>query len=277
MWWTRERRGMTDLATDAYRERPDALATVRGEGPPVVCFHGNLMDRTVYHPQVEALSDDYRVASVDFRARTDHWQGPYGIPDLVEDALAAMEGLGMDDPVFVGTSMGGFTGLRLAVEHPDRLSGLVLVDSMAEPHTDAERERYGGMADQLQEADRVPESLAEAAAQFLFGPTTFEENPELPRRWIRRWQTYHPQAVYHEVYSWLERPGTADRLEELSVPTLVLHGEEDQSIDPERARPVAEAAPDSRTVTVPDCGHTPTVEAPEATSDALRSFLDEVA
>jgi pimeloyl-ACP methyl ester carboxylesterase len=277
MWWFPERACMTDLATAAYRERTDALATVRGGGPDVVCFHGNLMDRTVYHPQVAALSDDYRVASVDFRARTDLWQGPYGIPDLVEDALAAMDGLGMDDPVFVGTSMGGFTGLRLAIEHPDRLAGLVLVDSMAEPHTEAEREQYAGMADQLRNADAVPRSLAEAAAHFLFGPTTFEQRPGLPERWIDRWTTYHPQAVYHEVYSWLERPGTADRLDELSVPALVLHGEEDQSIAPERAAPVAEAAPDGRTVTIPDCGHTPTVEAPEATSEALRSFLEEVA
>jgi pimeloyl-ACP methyl ester carboxylesterase len=267
---------MTDTATAMYRERVDALATERGEGPPVVCFHGNLMDRTAYHPQVDGLSEDYRVATVDFRARTDHWKGPYGVPDLVDDALAAMDGLGMDEPVFVGTSMGGFTGLRLAIEHPDRLAGLVLVDSMAEPHTDAERERYGGMADQLEAADAVPQSLAAAAAHFLFGPTTFEENPALPERWVDRWRTYHPQAVYHEVYSWLERPGTADRLDELSVPTLVLHGEEDQSIDPERAAPVAEAAPDGRMVTIPDCGHTPTVEAPEATNRALRSFLEEV-
>lgn len=268
---------MTDPATAAYRERVDALVTDRGEGPPVLCLHGNLMDRTVFDPQVDALSDDYRVASMDLRARTDNWQGPYGIPDLVEDALAAMEGLGMERPVLAGMSMGGFTGLRLAVEHPDRLRGLVLVDSMASPHDDADQARYGGMADQLQGADAVPASLAEAAAHFLFGPTTFEERPALPERWIRRWQTYEPEAVYHEVYSWVDRPGVPDRLDELTTPTLVLHGEEDQSIAPERAAPVAEAAPDGRMVTLPDVGHTPTVEAPEATTDAIRSFLDDVA
>jgi pimeloyl-ACP methyl ester carboxylesterase len=268
---------MADAATRAYRERADALTTDRGDGPPVLCLHGNLMDRTVYRPQVEALADDYRMVSCDFRARTDHWQGPYGVPDLVDDALAAIRGLGLERPVLVGTSMGGFTGLRLAVEHPDRLAGLVLVDSMAEPHTDEERERYGSMADQLRDADVLPESLAEAAAHFLFGPTTFAERPAVPQRWIDRWQTYHPQAVYHEVYSWLERPGTADRLDELSVPTLVLHGEEDRSLAPERAAPVADAAPDGRMVTIPDAGHTPTVERPAATTEALASFLDEVA
>lgn len=267
---------MTDPVTEAYRERVDALATDRGEGPPVLCLHGNLMDRTVFRPQVEALSENYRVVALDFRARTEHWQGPYGIPDLVEDVLAAVDGLGMDRPVLVGMSMGGFTGLRLAVEDPDHLAGLALVDSMAEPHTDAEREQYGGMADELRNADAIPRSLAEAAAHFVFGPSTFERQPELPERWIDRWSTYHPQAVYHEVYSWVERPGVAHRLDELSVPTLVLHGEEDQSIEPERAAPVAEAAPDGRMVTVPEAGHTPTVERPEPTTAALRTFLDDV-
>lgn len=267
---------MTDTVTRAYRERVDALTTVRGEGAPVLCLHGNLMDRTVFRPQFEALADDYRVIALDFRARTDHWQGPYGIPDLVEDVLAALDGLAMDKPVLIGMSMGGFTGLRLAIEHPDRLAGLALVDSMADPHTDAEREQYGGMADQLRDADAIPRSLAEAAAHFIFGPTTFERQPELPERWIDRWTTYHPQAVYHEVYSWLERPGVADRLDELSVPTLVVHGEEDQSIEPERAAPVADVVPDGQMVTIRDAGHTPTVERPEPTTEALRSFLDDV-
>jgi len=70
--------------------------------------------------------------------------------------------------------------------------------------------------------------------------------------------------------------GVADRLDELSVPTLVVHGEDDQSIEPERAAPVAEAAPDGRLVTVPDADHTPTVERSEPTTEALRSFLDDV-
>ena len=259
-----------------YRERADAVTTDRGEGPPVLCAHGTLMDRTMFAPQVRALSDDYRVTAYDLRARTEHWAGPYGIDDLVADSLAVQDGLGMDAPVFVGMSMGGFTALRLAVEHPERLSGLVLIDSMPEPHSAAERDQYGGMVDPLVDADAVPESLAEAAAHFLFGPTTIEESPELVERWIDRWLTYRPGAVYHEVHSWLDRPGVADRLDDLSVPTLVVHGQEDQSIDPERAAPVADAAPDGRLVTISDAGHTSNLERPDAVTEAIRSFLAEV-
>lgn len=267
---------MTQLATEMYRHRADALATDVGEGPVLLCAHGTLMDRTMFRPQQDALGDDYRVVAYDLRARTEHWAGPYDLDDLADDCEALVDGLGLDRVVLCGMSMGGFMGLRFALRNPDRLAGLVLVDSMPEPHTQAEREQYGGFIDELPESEPIPEWLAETSAPLLFGPTTMDENEALVERWLDRWLTYHPQAVYHEVSSWLDRPGVLDRLDDLSVPTLVVHGEEDQSIDPERAEPVAEAAPDGRMVTVPGAGHSSNLERPGPVNDALRSFLAHV-
>jgi len=265
-----------DLPADAYRTRPGPFVTDRGDGPPILFAHGTLMDRTMFAPQIEALAPEYRAAAFDFRARTEFWAGPYDLDDLVADTLAVADGLAMDAPVLAGMSMGGFTALRYALQHPDRLSGLVLIDSAAEAHDEADREQYGGMVADLPEADRISRGLAEASAHFLFGETTTAERPALVESWVERWQTYVPESVYHEVHSWLDRPGVADRLDEIAAPTLVIHGEEDRSLPVEDAARMAEALPDGRMARIPAAGHTSTLENPGAVTDAVDSFLGSV-
>jgi pimeloyl-ACP methyl ester carboxylesterase len=263
----------TDLPADAYRTRPEPFVTDRGDGPPILFAHGTLMDRTMFAPQIEALAPEYRAAAFDFRARTEFWAGPYDLDDLVGDTLAVADGLGMDAPVLAGMSMGGFTALRYALQHPDRLSGLVLIDAGAEPYDEADREQYGGMVADLPDADRISRGLAEASAHFLFGETTTAETPELVERWVSRWETYVPEGVYHEVHSWLDRPGVADRLDEIDVPTLVVHGEEDRSLPIDGAERMADTIPDAELVRVPESGHTATLERPDVVSEAIAAFL----
>ncbi|MFC4543554.1 alpha/beta fold hydrolase [Halosolutus amylolyticus] len=265
-----------ETATAMYRHRTDAVSTTVGEGPPIVFAHGTLMDRTMFDPQLDALSDGYRATAYDLRARTDRYAPGYDLWDLADDCAAVLDGLGHDSAVLAGMSMGGFMGLRFALAYPDRVDGLVLIDSMAAPHEPQERETYGALVDPLEGSRTgVSEALAEGVTQYLFGETTREETPELVAEWVRRWQTYPGDAVYHELHSWLSRPDLSDRLAEIDVPVLIVHGEEDPSIDPSRAEPMLEELPDARMELIPGAGHTSNLERPEPVNEAIRSFLDE--
>lgn len=266
---------MGDPATEMYRARADALATEAGSGPELLCAHGSLMDRTMYAPQLEALSDEYRVAAYDLRARTERAETPYDLWDLVEDCRAVVEGLEMDRPVLAGMSMGGFMALRYAIEYPDEVSGLVLIDAISEPHPDDDVELYRGMIDQIRDDESVPENTARTSSHFLFGETTREERSDLVERWIDRWTTYPGESVYQEISSWLDRDDVTDQLEALNVPALVVHGEEDASLDVEQAEPMAEAL-DARMDVIPEAGHSSNLEQPGAVNDSIREFLEEV-
>lgn len=265
-----------DRATQMYRHRADAIATDRGDGPPVVFSHGTLMDRTMFAPQVAALADEYRVVAYENRARTEHWVGPYDLDDLVEDAAALMDAKGIEECVLGGMSMGGFMALRFALEHPDRLRGLILVDSMAQAHTDEEREEYRGMLEMVEAAGRVPEDIAEAASGLLFGETTHVEHPDLVDAWVNRWLTYPPEAVVHELESWLDRPSLSDRLDKIDVPVLVVHGEEDAALEIERAEPMVDGLPDARMARISNAGHSSNLERPEPVNEAIEEFLADV-
>ncbi|QCW03807.1 alpha/beta fold hydrolase [Natrinema pallidum] len=265
-----------ETATAMYRTRTDALTTDVGEGQPVVFAHGTLMDRTMFAPQLEALRDGYRAVAYDLRARTDRYAPGYGLRELADDCDALLDGIGEDSAVIAGMSMGGFMGLRFALEYPERVDGLVLIDSMAAPHTAEERAVYGDLVEPLDGShEATPRELADGVTGYLFGETTREENPELVETWVNRWATYPGAAVYHELHSWLDRPDVTDRLSEIDVPVLIVHGEEDPSIAPSRAEPMLEELPDAEMELIPEAGHTANLEGAEAANDAIRSFLDE--
>ena len=263
-------------ATERYRHRPETVITDRGDGPPVVFAHGTLMDRTMFDPQIDALCEEYRTVAYDLRARTDQYAGPYDLYDLADDADALTDALDIDSFVLCGMSMGGFMALRFAERYPDQLEGVVLIDAIAEPHTETEREQYDKMAAQAREDGAFSEFMVDVATNQLFGATTLEENSTLVEHWVERWQTYPTEAFYHEMHSWLDRPDFTDRLSDIEVPVLSVHGTEDISLEPERTESMLEALPNARQALIPEAGHSSNTENPDAANDAIREFLDDV-
>ncbi|RJT03386.1 alpha/beta fold hydrolase [Halococcus sp. IIIV-5B] len=266
----------SDTATERYRVRPETVVTDRGDGPAVVFAHGTLMDRTMFDPQVEALADDFRTVAYDLRARTDQYASSYDLYDLADDVDALCDGLDLDTVVLCGMSMGGFMALRFAERYPERLDGLVLIDSMAESYTEVEREQYGQLAEQARAEGKFTEPGVTVARDGLFGETTRAENPALPDRWVERWRTYPAEGFYREMHSWLNQPDFTPKLSGIDVPVLSIHGEEDASIAPERTEPMLDALPNARQELIPEAGHSSNLENPEAVNEALRGFLNDV-
>lgn len=259
-----------------YRHRTETVSVERGEGPPIVFSHGTLMDWTMFQPQLAALSDDYRVVAYNSRARTDNWQGPYDLDDLARDCRALMDARDVDSCVLAGMSMGGFMALRFALQYPDMLEGIVLIDSMAKPHPQEDQDQYEEMIENARDAGDIPEPMADIVSNLLFGSTSIEERTDLVEHWKDRWLTYPGQAVYNETKSWLHRPGVEDRLDEIDVPVLIVHGEEDISLEPEMAKPMADQLPDARMEMIPEAGHSSNTENPEPVNAAIREFLADV-
>ena len=265
-----------DVATERYRLRPETVSTDRGEGPAIVFAHGTLMDRTMFDPQLDALADEYRTVAYDLRARTDQYATDYDLYDLADDADALTDALDIDSFVLCGMSMGGFMALRFAERYPDQLEGVVLIDAIAEPHTDDEREQYRQMANQAREDGAFADFMLDVAKNQLFGATTLEENPALVEHWVERWQTYPTEGFYREMHSWLDRPDFTDELSDIHTPVLSVHGKEDISLEPERTESMLDELPDARQELIPEAGHSSNTENPEAATAAIRSFLEDV-
>lgn len=260
-------------ATERYRQRPKTVVTDRGEGPPVVFAHGMLTDRTLFEPQLTALSETYRTIAYDLRARTDRYEGPYDLYALADDLAALLDALDIESIVLAGISMGGFMALRFIERYPEHVKGLILINSMAEAHTEREQEEYRLLAEQVREKGMQNDSLLDIARKKLFGKTTLDERPDLVEHWVDRWRTYPAEAVYHEMHSWIDRPNVTNMLSDITVPVLSVHGKENTVLAPERTTATLEALPCAQQELISAAGHSAPVERPVPVNHAVQDFL----
>ena len=91
------------------------------------------MDHTMFAPQIEALEDRYRIIAYNHRARTDRWAETYDLGDLANDCRQVLDERGIEKCVLGGMSMGGFMAFEFARMWPERLEGLILIDTKAAP------------------------------------------------------------------------------------------------------------------------------------------------
>ena len=175
-----------------------------------------------------------------------------------------------------GMSMGGFMAIELALAHPDRLDGMIVIDAMAEGYSSEEQELFGAQFDKLDIDGSVPRDWAEWVAPFIFGPKTFETSPALIESWVEKWCAYPGRAVRNEALSWIAKEDRTEAIRAIKTPTLIVHGEDDPVLRLERAAPMADLIPNARLAAIPDAGHSANLENPGPVNEAIRDFLAEV-
>ena len=116
---------------------PEAAAhwTVAGpvDGPPIVFVHGAMMGRSVWQPQIDALSDRYRCITVDLPGHGTQRDSAFTLEIAAAGVLRAIDEAAGGRAVVVGSSLGGYTAMLVAGGHPDRVRGLVIAGSTREP------------------------------------------------------------------------------------------------------------------------------------------------
>lgn len=246
-----------------------------GEGPTVVFAHGLLWSGKMYRFQVEALRGTYRCITFDFRGQG---QSPvadsgYDMDTLARDAAALIEKLGAAPCHFVGLSMGGFIGMRLALRRPELLRSLVLLETAADPEPARNKPKYALMGLVTRAFGTRP--LVSAIMKIMFGRTFLGDPGKAALRESLRQELLENdvRGSMHALRGVLDRHGIADQLGSIRTPTLVVSGEEDVAVVPDRSRRTAERIPGARFVLMPGAGHSSSLEQPEAVTAALREFF----
>ena len=216
-------------------------------------------------------------------------ESEYSLPIFAADVVGLADALGWSRFALLGHSMGGMVAQLVALEHPDRLDGLVL---MATGHRAPE-----GINANLVEMGKaiVRDGGTELLVQILAAMEEGGQGPspdaplsseahrrlaatrpgysERGRRNIARASNAMWLAMVAEL---TDHPDRLEHLRELKVPTLVVVGEQDAGFL-SQSRRMAEVIPEARLAVLPDAGHAPHFEAPEAWWECVTSFLDEVA
>jgi pimeloyl-ACP methyl ester carboxylesterase len=247
---------------------------VRGQGPALILGHSLLLDNTMWDEVVEALARRHRVIAVEARGHgRSTADGPMSLWDLADDWRAILDQEEVDRAFVCGLSMGGMTGMRLALRAPDRVAGLALLDTSADPEPRRSRFEYRVLSEIVRRFGFRRAFLPTARKAFL-GRTTRRGRPDLVARLDERLLAVSPMT-YFGSRAVFDRESILDQLGAIRCPTLVLTGEEDAATPPARARRIADAIAGARLVTIPGAGHLTPMEAPLAVTRELEQFLEE--
>ena len=244
-----------------------------GQGPPVVFLHAFPLNRTMWASQVTGLSDRYRVITIDLRGHGESeapmWR--YTLDQFAEDVIGLLEHLGIAKATFVGLSMGGYILFALYRRRPELFQALVLADTRATADTpDAKAARFS-MA-QIAYRRGAP-AIAELMLPKLLSPASCEHRADL-REHLRTIITGNQvSGIVGDLMAMEERPDSTSLLPTISLPTLVIAGEEDLASPPEEVESMANQIPGSTFVRIPQAGHLSNMENPGAFNAAILTFL----
>jgi 3-oxoadipate enol-lactonase len=249
----------------------------RGTGSPVVLSHGFLWSGRMFDAQVAALESRFRCIAYDHRGqgKSEVAESGYSIDELTEDAVALIQQLGAAPCHFVGLSMGGFVGMRLAARRSELIRSLSLLETAAGPEPLFKVLKYRALGAIARVSGVKP--VAPLAMRTMFG-RKFLTDPSragLRAEQRRLIEANSLQGMLRTLKSAIiERPAVEGELPGIRCPTLVIVGEQDVATVPAKAERIHAQIPGSRLVVIPGAGHTSTVEEPEAVNAALIPFID---
>jgi len=249
-----------------------------GSGEPaVVLLHAFPLHAGMWAPQLEHLSSDRRVVAPDLLGfgRSDAPESMYrytmlGYADLVAGLL---DRLGLDQVVLGGLSMGGYVAFAFLRQYAERVSALILADTRAEADTTAVYERRTDQQDQVARVGTT--ALIETLLAGLLSDHTKDSRPDLVEQ-VRRLMANPPMGFIGALEAMKHRPDSTEELATISVPTLVIVGEDDTLSPPDVAREMHERIKGSKLAVLPRAGHLSNLEAADEFNAAVARFLAEL-
>jgi pimeloyl-ACP methyl ester carboxylesterase len=246
-----------------------------GEGVPVVLLHGFPLSSEMWTPIRTAVEQAARLITPDLRGfgASDKPQGSYTMTTLADDILRLADRLRLEQFVLGGHSMGGYVALRLAAAHAERLAGLILIDTRASADTPDGKVRRAIAIERIRRGEAAA-FLGEFVPNLL-GQASHTRAPRLATELLGIAAEVPDHVLAGCLAGMRDRPDSTDVLSRLDVPALVIVGQEDTIAPPEVAHTMAAALPRARLALIPLAGHTPSVERPIPTAEAILAFLRE--
>ncbi len=258
----------------------------RPTGQTLILVHGFAASVHAWRPWIERLGSDFHLIAIDLPG--------HGLTDAPRDYQATIEGnvalvskladaAGASRFVLAGNSMGGAVAIAFAMAHPERLEGLVLIDAAGWPGDrgksaggppffvglinnpvghfflklfDPRLFASGGLKSAYLDESLVTDAVIDRYAELALAPG---------HRDILLTQRSQPA-----------KPITPDDFARITVPTLVIAGEQDKLIPVDQSRSIAAAIPGARLITYPEGGHLPMEQLPDRSASDVRSFLDSI-
>jgi pimeloyl-ACP methyl ester carboxylesterase len=225
---------------------------IHGDGVPLILLHGGLGSTASWKNQIPVLSRDYQVIAVDSRGhgRSTLTEQRISYTLMTSDVVALMDYLDIEKAHILGWSDGGIIGLELAINHPERLNKVIAFGANYNP---------AGVRADVGENQKISDYIENAAEDYR----TLSPDP-------KRWDEF----LENIGQMWASEPNiTAEQLGTITVPVLILDGDNDEFVYTEHTRDMARLIPTATLTLIPGAGHFAFGERPEETNEVILEFL----
>lgn len=251
--------------------------TDQGSGDETVVFsHGLLWSHVMFEKQIEVLQKDYRVIAYDHRGQgQSEFSQPLDMDTLAVDAAELIRSLCSGPVHFVGLSMGGFTGMRLAARYPDLIKSLILLETSANAEPVENHPKYKTL-NGLVKWVGVISPIANRVMPIMFAQSWLTDPKNKPA--IKRWKgelQKNKKSITAAVEGVIFRKGLEDELNHIICPTMVVVGDEDVATKPEKAKFIQMGIANAELHTVIGAGHSSCIEKPDAVNRLILDWLAE--
>ncbi len=244
-----------------------------GSGELVVFLHGIGGNRTNWHDQLPSFGEHFHAVSWDGRGYgdSDDYEGPLNFAHFADDLIRLIDHLAVDRAHLVGLSMGGVIALDCVGRFPDRVATLTLCDSLPgfSHLTPEQRREFIRLRQEPLLAGKEPRDIAPIVAKTLISKAP---RPGCFDRLVESISALHKDSYIKTVSGSVnyDRP---PNLESITVPTLIVVGDEDALTPPATSRAMAQRIKGSEMVVIERAGHLSNIEQPEAFNRIVIEFL----
>ncbi|MEJ1202106.1 MULTISPECIES: alpha/beta fold hydrolase [unclassified Streptomyces] len=243
-------------------------------GLPILLIHGHPFNRTLWAPQVTALTEaGYRVVTPDLRGygRSSVSTGKVLLADFADDLAELLDHLGIERAVVGGVSMGGQIAMELQLRHPGRVRALVLSDTSAPAETAEGRRFRNRLADRL--LAEGMDGYAHEVIDKMLAAYNVTAMPDVAARVLEMMCATDPRGAAAALRGRAERPDYRDVLAAVEVPVLIVVGADDVYTPVAEAESIRRLVPHSTLAVIDKAGHLPGAEQPERFNAVLLEFL----
>jgi len=243
-------------------------------GDVIVLSHGLGGSHAVWYQQVAFLSQRYRVITWDQRGfgRSTRSTGVIGPVPAVRDMMRVLDALEADRAHVIGQSMGGWSALGFAIDHPDRVISLVLADSTAGIFTPRIRQTLTDYTKAI--AASPPPHELPLGFHPAIGTQLLGEDLAQAFLYTQLGSLTEPPSPA-EIMPFLMTTDHTDGAPSISIPTLFVVGEHDPIFAPRLIESAASVIPTSEVAIIENTGHSPYFERPDRWNDIVTAFLSQ--
>ncbi len=262
--------------TAEHHDRPTLYYDDTGTGTPLLFVHAFPLHGAMWRPQVAALAGEVRCIVPDLPGfGRSAGGGPWTMDRFADDLARVLDDAGVSRAVVCGLSLGGYAAFALWRRHPERFRALVLADTRAGADSeDGRAKRRATIALAEREGSAA---VVEQAMTGLIGRSTRERSPERVAEARGIASAACVEAIVGGSEAMIARPDSTPTLTTITVPTLVIVGEEDVLTPVREAGGLAEAIPNARLEILPGAGHLSNLERPASFTCAVRDFVAALA